>query len=564
MLIYGGYALDNLAEKWLQEKILQYYDKLLPYLGKTNKDYGAVPGDILGEYGCQDVLTNRRLWKYIASKCPEQCYGVWQTEIALTRRLFEMERNGLRVDLKELKITEFKILNRMIEIDNELTRIVGRSFRPHVSEDCFEVLCGQYGLPILAYTKDKETGEETGNPSFDKHALRMYLSHPMSPKEVITRVDEFRHLNQLNNLFVAVFQDYARYSERNDCHLIHTTTNQTVRTGRMSMSEPNMQQNSKASKKLIHPKPGYAFISIDYSQIEYRFIAHYIEDEKVIKAFNEDPDIDYHQLVANFCGVTRQPAKSLNFGMAFGEGKKKLTKQLATNQDIVGAISTFVDSLIAQGRVKPADKMALFNKLAIERATDVYNTYHKMLPTLKPTTRKVENALKERGYIFNMYGRRRRLPYDKAYRGFNNLNQSSAADLIKERTVALCEMIDGTPIELCCLVHDETLLQAPIEIAYDPRTILDLVLLLEHPPIKLRVPIRCACGISVNNWNEASSDDMQQPFTYAKSLLRDRHISQFTNLAHLRGAAMPSGEEMAGYAPSGADILCIPSNDATK
>lgn len=513
-IMRGGYGLDALSLGWLGEDISKYEQRLKPYLVK-NQDYGRVPPDILGEYGCQDALTNRRLWGFILSQIPEESAGVWNTEIELTRRLWEMERNGMHVKTQELQVTQYSALNRMLAIDEELTRIAGRSFRPHVNEDVYDVLCNQYGLPVLAYTKDQSTGEETTNPSFDKHALKMYMVQPHAPLELLQLMQEYRKLAQFESLFLKPWQHLQVSS------YLHANYNQCVRTGRMSCSDPNAQQLSELAKGLVHPKPGYAFISMDASQIEFRFIVHYIQDQHAIQAYNENPDVDFHEWVANQCGIKRKPAKTVNFAIAFGEGKKKLTKQLASDADIVGVIKDQIEEMIATDKIKREQEQLYFANLAGARALQVYNTYHRTFPTLKPTMKDVERVLRARGHVRNMYGRRRHLPVDKAYRGFNTLNQSSAADWMKERTVGLCNMIDGTPIEFVASVHDEILLQAPIEIANDPRTARDLIAFMETLVIPLRVPVRCNIGISAKDWKTASKSvkdgGVSGPLYYNKS-----------------------------------------------
>lgn len=544
-IMRGGYGLDALSLSWLGEDISEYYNALLPYL-KDNKDFGRIPHDIIAPYNGQDILTTRRLVKYINSKCPEQCYGVWDTEIELTRNLWQMERNGLPIhDVKELKLEQFKILNRLCKIDDELTKLVGFSFNPASPDQVYEVLCVHYGLPIIAYTKNQDTGEFTNNASFDKHALKAYGARPDAPKDVIKLVEEFRELSQYINLFVGPWQSMAVFSIDDQIYYLHSTYNQAVRTGRMSCSEPNAQQLSKRAKKLIKPRKGYAFISIDYSQIEFRFIVHYIEDIKAIQAYCENPDTDFHILVAGWCEIPRQPAKGVNFGIAFGEGKKKLIKQLAANPELCLLILNKVKVMVESGEILPEQAVEVFSLLSTKKGEEVYNKYHDTFPSLKPTMKAAESSLKQRyskdeglGYVFNMYGRRRHLPYDKAYRAFNTLNQSSAADLMKERLNAACRMIDGLDIRLIACVHDEILFEAPIEIANNPQTIRDLVLLLENPPIKLRVPIRCSVGISEKSWYDASTkgEDMQQPFELNKSLLWNRQQEDFGNLDHLRVA----------------------------
>lgn len=524
-VLRGGYGLDALSLGWLGEDISRFEKALQPYLVR-NKDYGRVPPDILGEYGGQDILSNAKLWQFLIDNIAEESAGVWNTEIELTFRLFEMEHRGMPIDPTELTVTHYQCLNRMLEIDERLTELVGRSFRPRESGDCYEILCSQYGLPVLAYTKDQDTGEETNNPSFNKYALQMYLSQPHAPIEVIKLIQEFRGHDQFCNLFLT---PWARLHINGRLHPIY---NQCVRGGRLSCSDPNAQQLNELAKRLIHPKPGYSIISMDASQIEFRFIVHYINDERAIAAFLENPDTDFHEWTANECGgIKRRSAKTVNFGISFGEGKKKLIKQLASDPSLTEKIKAEVEAMAASGQINEDAQARYFDTLATQLGTNVYNTYHRTFPTLKPTQKDVENVCRARGYVRNMYGRRRHLPYNKAYRGFPNLNQSSAADWMKARTVGICNLIQDTPIEFIASVHDEFVFQAPTEIAEDWRTKRDMVAFMETLDIPLRVPVRVAYGTSAENWKLAGEKIKDG----GNNGTVQYNTAEATQLAHVRG-----------------------------
>jgi len=516
----GGYGLDALSDYWLREDISQYEQAMKPYLFK-NKDYGWIPSDVMAPYACQDVITNRRLIDYLEAQMPEQCHRVQATETALTSVLFEQERIGMRVDPQQLKVQELRNLNKLFDIDQRLAKLVGRSFRPHVSEDCYDVICNQYGMPVLKWTEeyDEETGEQPGNPSFDKYAMASYMLHPYAPHEVISLISEYRKINTFNNNFVCKYSSIVT----DDC-MLHPSYNQLVRTGRMSCKDPNMHQLDKAAKALIFPHEGCTFLSIDYAQIEFRTIVHYIRDEEAIAAFARDPDTDFHQWVADQCGIKRRAAKTVNFMIAFGGGKKKTIATLSGNMDVVGDIKQKVDHAIEIGTITQAEAVGYHKLLCERKGTQVYDDYHGRFPGIKYHSKHAANAAKSRGYVFNLYGRRRHLPVDHSHIAFNTLNQSSAADILKERTVALHKALKGTPIWIEANVHDETLLDGPTEAMRDPRTVRDAIALLESPAIDLRVPVRTAYGLSDVNWREASAGE--EKLKYAKE--------DFGNFEHLK------------------------------
>ncbi len=510
----GGYGLAHLSKVWLRVDIDHYEEALDPYR-KTNKDYGRIPIDILGEYGGQDVLTNRQLYHYCLDRRHNDCIDVWNTEIELTRVLFDMEAEGLKVNPTQLQITKLITLSKMLKLEEEIAEIVGRAIRPHVGDDCFEVLCTQYGLPILGYTEDKQ-GNETNNPSFDKHILKNYLIHPNAPTELVKKIIEYRKLNTFQSLFLNSFLKYQKDGR------IHCDYNQAVSTARLSCKAPNFQQADKAAKELIDCDDGYVFLDLDYSQIEYRTIVHYTEDVRAIAAYNQNPDIDFHNWVKDMIGIKRRPAKTVNFLMGFGGGEELLVSKLMTESDLVEPLKKKCDDLLASGEIKQEQHQPLFMTLAREMGKKVYRDYHENLPTLKSTSYQAGKVCKQRGYVRNLAGRHRHLLAAHSHKAFNSLNQSSAADIQKERTVALWKYCKPKGIKLVASVHDNTLFKIPKELAtYETHR--DLACIMEHPRVTLSVPLRTAGGYSDKNWLEASNaedmipyDEIQQRWPYLK------------------------------------------------
>src|SRR5690606_38245884 len=136
-----------------------------------------------------------------------------------------------------------------------------------------------------------------------------------------------------NNLFL------ESYKTKHVNGYLHPTFNQVVRTGRLSCGDPNMQQSNEAARNLIIPhEEGESILSVDYSQIEYRTIVHYINDRRAIAAFEKDPDTDFHDYVAKDIGVHRKPAKTLNFQNAFGAGVRKMEMALSAIPEIVNLV----------------------------------------------------------------------------------------------------------------------------------------------------------------------------------------------------------------------------------
>jgi len=455
------YGLKHLSKEWLEEDISQYESAMEPYLYR-NKDYGKIPADIMAEYGAQDVLTNRRLFNYLRRRCPEECRQIWDMEILLTPALIDIEQEGLCIDTTELTSENYISLYKLLKLEAEIEKLIGSSMRPNANTDCFDLLCNQYGLPVLAYT-------EKGEPSFDKDALRQYLMYPGAPKDVIELCLKYRTLHTINSLFL---EPWLRLQVNGK---IHPQYKQTVRTGRMACGQPNIQQLNPTAKHLIHAKPEHHFISIDYAQIEFRLIVHYIQDQDAIEAYKQDPNTDFHLWMAKLCGIPRKPAKTVNFSVAYGAGQKTIVRQLANNMDLMEGL----------------DANKNFNEACQQRAQQVYAIYHSKLPGLKITSRAASQKARSRGYVFNAYGRRRHLPQQVAHIAFNSIIQSCAADVMKDRLVAVAprynDIVRNAGWTIVASVHDELVFQVP----NNSEDITEYIRkVLEAPVADFRVPIK--------------------------------------------------------------------------
>lgn len=469
------YSLDALTRDWL--KIQPKAKHLLaPYL-VGNKDYGRIPPEILGDYACHDVTLARELSRTIIRYMPPESQGVFETEQSLTTILFEAETLGLKLlPYADLEKEQAKVLYELLQIVHpKLVELSGfDGFEPHKSSDCHAVFHEKFGLPILELTDNDE-------PSYGKHVLHQYLAIPDAPHDLINQALRWKELWQYNNLFL---ETYLALGVEDT---IHPSFNQCIRTGRMSCREPNMQQLNKKAKGLIIPRDGHAFLSIDYSQVEFRIIVHYIQNRYAIQAYTENPDTDFHTWVAEMVGIPRRPAKSVNFMLGYRGGKRKTLAMLQDQPDLMNEIRGTCDT---QDAFRLACKM---------RANQVYDAYHAMMPELKQVSDQATLVCKTRGYIRNLYGRRRKLPAKAAHKAFNTLCQSSAADLAKERAVALCQYLRAAGGRLLAIVHDEFLLEVPASLL-TPDYVADIVKILESPGVPIRVPIRATVSRSATSW----------------------------------------------------------------
>ena len=508
-----SHALKPLLREWLEldtpeeTEVKSYLDSI--QVGKSKatkcKDYGRVPIDTLGRYACMDVIGNRKLMRYLEANRPEGMEGLWRTETLLTPVLFDMEAAGLFVDEQSTMHERLKAMSALVTLGEAFETITGRELVDS-NKLYHEILVGQLGLPVLSWGKPTKTRGRS--PSFDKAALELYAGHPrvLSDPEgagkLVKIIRTFRSWQTYNGLFLEPFL------ERRDAKgLLHSNYNQVVRTGRMSCSDPNAQQFDARAGRLIIPEEGRTFLCGDASQMEFRLIVHYTKDEDAIIAYANDPNTDYHQWVADLCEVARKPAKNLNFAMAYGAGKGKVTHMLQHNKSIMEEVGATVDAAIARGDVLPGARASVYGAACENKAEEIYRIYHERLPGIRTVSEKASALCKRRGWIRNAYGRRRHLPAKAAYRAFNSLVQGCAMDAIKHGMVTLAPRYNRTSrdmgLRLLANKHDEVLADLPIEAMGSPEVEKHYLECMQNVGYDFRVPIVWDAGWSRDNWTDA-------------------------------------------------------------
>lgn len=509
-----SHGLKPLTRDWLgiatpQVDKVQAFLNGIPMPGRKEcKDYGRVPADILGEYACFDVLSNRRLEQHILKRLPAEQAQLLETETLLTPVLWDMENKGLKVDLDLCKREEYRTTKAMFEAQQLVFDRLGRELID--SNKCMQdLLLHQLGLPILEWGKKKKDG--TRSPSFDKKVMAMYRTHPLvvtDPKirDIVEAIVTYRAESRFQSLYVHSFQQKVDANG-----FIHPHINQCVRTGRMSSSDPNSQQLNKRAKALIVPdSPDMGILSNDASQAEFRMIAHITKDKDAIEAFHTNPKTDYHIWVAELCHIARQPAKTMNFLMAFGGGKRKATTQLKSLSEVLDEVVPEIDALIEAGKLDPDKRPQAVDAACARRASEIYETYHLALPGIKGCSKRCEKLTKERGYIRNPYKRRRHLSGRFAYKAFNAAVQGGVMDYVKERLVATSprhsDYYRERDLYARANVHDEVMNMASIEVLEDMSVRDTLRIDLETPSIPFRVPFVWDQGYSAKSWKEAVLD----------------------------------------------------------
>ena len=362
-----------------------------------------------------------------------------EMELPLSRVLYEMEREGFRVDRDILKQLQTQFNDQSAQLAKEIYAETGETFNILSPKQLGEVLFEKLGLPT---GKKNKSGFSTDAETLESLAEL----HP-----AVAKVLEYRFLTKLKSTFVDGLLSVV--SDEND--RVRTQFNQCVTaTGRISSTEPNMQnipvrtQQGREIRRAFIASEGNVLVDADYSQIELRLLAHISGDEGMIAAFNSGKDI--HRTTASevfrvpFAEVTseqRSAAKAVNFGIVYG-------------------ISDF-------GLARNLD-------IPVKRAGEYIKLYFDRYPGVKSYLEKSVEDAKRQGYAITMFERRRALTELKSSnyntRSFgervamNMPIQGTAADIIKLAMVKVSEALRarGLQAKLILQVHDELIFDTPV------------------------------------------------------------------------------------------------------
>ena len=362
-----------------------------------------------------------------------------EMELPCLYALYEMEKNGIRVDGEALHQYGEKLRTRIEELTSEIHAMAGEEFNINSTKKLGEILFEKLGLKNGKKTK---TGYSTSAEVLEK----LTNAHPIIPK-----ILEYRQLTKLNSTYAEGLAGYIRADGR-----IHGKFHQTVTvTGRISSADPNLQNIptrmplGREIRKVFIPEEGSVFVDADYSQIELRVLAHMSGDAALIAAYQADEDI--HAITASQVfdvpldqvdSTLRRKAKAVNFGIVYGISSFGLGQDLdISRKEAEGYIEKY------------------------------FATYGKVKEFLDRT---VEDA-KKNGYTVTMFGRRRPIP-ELASSNFmtrsfgeraamNAPVQGTAADIIKIAMVHVNRRLKEEHLQsrLVLQIHDELIIETKKE-----------------------------------------------------------------------------------------------------
>ncbi|WP_320170744.1 DNA polymerase I [Maridesulfovibrio sp.] len=359
-------------------------------------------------------------------------------EIPLIPVLADMEDAGITIDLESFAEFLKEVSERVDELTSIIHERAGESFNIRSSQQMSTVLFDRLGL--------KPSGKTPGGALSTANSV---LEKLVDQHEIISDILEYRKMEKLRSTYLEPLPKLVGSDGR-----IHTHFNQlATATGRLSSSGPNLQNipirgdQGKRMRACFTAGPGMRLAAADYSQVELRVLAHFSADPTLVSAFEHDEDIHartaallFDKEPSDVTGDERRNAKTINFGLIYGMGPQKLSRELG---------------------------------IKINEAKDFIARYFEKLGVLKDFYDSVVEQGREKGYVTTLSGRRRLLPelvstnqqvVSQARRqAINTVIQGSAADIIKMAmiNVAANSEIRDLGGRLILQIHDELLVEGP-------------------------------------------------------------------------------------------------------
>lgn len=481
------YALEVLARDYLGEGKIEVAMRawLTKAFGEKaiKSNIWRAPSAVVGPYAEGDVDLPLRIFAEQKKALEQQeLWDLFIIESKLIPLLLAMRLRGVKVDLDAAE----RLRDRLRERQREAIARLEEMTDTRIDIWAAESVASAFDALSIPYLKTAR-----GQPSFRKDWLANH-HHPMAKLIV-----EARHLDKYAGTFVEgyILNGHVNGRMLTQFHQLRTDGNGTV-SGRLSSSTPNLQnipirdpEFGPLIRAIFVPMQG-RWWKLDWSQIEYRLIAHYAHithqpgAKDVIKRYAEDSGVDYHQVIADMTGLPRRDAKNLNFGLAYGQG---------------------IDLLC-------------FN-LGVDRSEGerIINDYHERAPFIRPLAKLATMRANTQGEIRTLMGRKRRFQvwedrndgkiYQEdgpgrrrafTHKALNALIQGSAADIMKKAMVdtweAGCYDVLGAPH---LTVHDEldgSLTETPAEL----EAFAEVKRIMETC-VELTVPLRADGGFG-DNW----------------------------------------------------------------
>ncbi|MEZ0390793.1 MAG: DNA polymerase I [Pseudobdellovibrionaceae bacterium] len=393
-----------------------------------------------------------------------------ELDLPLASILYQMERRGIFLDRNLLSLQSQELGKEIQSLEKKIHEVAGETFNIGSPKQLSQILFEKLKLPTGKKTK---TGFSTDNEVLEK----LSKSHPIADL-----VLDYRELTKLKSTYVDALPLLVKEDQR-----IHTTFNQALTTtGRLSSNEPNLQnipirtERGARVRKAFAAEKGNLLLSVDYSQIELRILAHFSEDENLIRAFQDDLDIHTATAAEVFSvplkSVTseqRRVAKAVNFGIAYGQGAFGLSEVL---------------------------------RISRSEASDIIKRYFARFSRVQNYIEDTIASAKDKGYVETLSGRRRYMDELKSNNAaiqkfgeraaINAPIQGTAADIVK---MAMIEVNAKVELPMILQVHDELIFEGtPIEVEKNQTRIVKIM----ESVFQLKAPLKANSGVGPD-WDSA-------------------------------------------------------------
>ncbi|WP_120896875.1 DNA polymerase I [Helicobacter pylori] len=390
-----------------------------------------------------------------------------EVETPFIKVLIGMEFQGFKIDAPYFKCLEQEFKNELHVLERQILELIGVDFNLNSPKQLSKILYEKLELP-----KNKSHSTD------EKSLLKILDKHPS-----IALILEYRELNKLFNTYTTPLLCLKDKDDK-----IHTTFIQTgTATGRLSSHSPNLQNIPVRSPKGLLIRKGfiasskeYCLLGVDYSQIELRLLAHFSQDKDLMDAFLKGRDIHLETSKALFgedlAKEKRSIAKSINFGLVYGMGSKKLSETL---------------------------------NIPLNEAKSYIEAYFKRFPSIKDYLNRMKEEILKTSKAFTLLGRYRVFDFagvndyikgNYLREGVNAIFQGSASDLLKLGMLKVSERFKNNPsVRLLLQVHDELIFEIEEKNALELQQEIQRILNDEVYP--LRVPLETSAFMA-KRWNE--------------------------------------------------------------
>ncbi|WP_371225038.1 DNA polymerase I [Roseovarius sp. 2305UL8-3] len=473
-----NHGMDTLSERYLAHSPIPI--KTLLGTGKSAITFDRVPIDEAVKYAAEDADITLRLWHLFKPRLHvEKVTTVYETlERPLAPVLAQMERHGIKVDREVLSRMSNAFAQKMAGLEAEIHELAGRSFNVGSPKQLGEILFDEMG--IEGGKKGKTGAYATGADVLEDLATE---------HELPARVLDWRQLSKLKSTYTDALQDHIDP----DTTRVHTSYVQTgASTGRLASTDPNLQnipvrtEEGRRIREAVISEPGNTLVSLDYSQIELRILAHIADIPALKEAFKRGDDI--HAMTAsemfdvpmdNMTPEIRRRAKAINFGVIYGISSFGLARNL---------------------RIPRAEAQGFIDR------------YFERFPGIRTYMDETIAFAKEHGHVETLFGRKIHTPEIAAKgprAGFakraaiNAPIQGTAADIIRRAMIRMPDAIEGQPAKMLLQVHDELIFEVS-EGAEEAliQTARDVMEAAADPAVHLDVPLIVDAGQG-GNWAEA-------------------------------------------------------------